>query len=60
MADDADRAQEQREREESLAPKRQPYVLAKGEPGDCDLCGDWSGRLISGMCAPCRDFYKVK
>ena len=22
---------------------------------DCDLCGEWSGRLIAGSCAPCRD-----
>jgi len=29
--------------------------LPPGETGDCDLCGEWSGRLINGACAPCRD-----
>ncbi len=26
-----------------------------GEPGDCDFCGEWCGRLVKGACAPCRD-----
>ena len=25
--------------------------LDKGIAGDCDLCGEWSGRLIDGACA---------
>lgn len=29
--------------------------IPKGEPGDCDFCGEWSGRLVQGVCAPCRD-----
>jgi hypothetical protein len=24
------------------------------------LCGEWSSRLISDACAPCRDKYKLK
>ncbi len=39
----------------SNAAKRAP-----GTEGDCDLCGEWSGRLIDGACAPCRDRYKLK
>ena len=34
--------------------------LDKGIAGDCDLCGEWSGRLIDGACAQCRDRYKLK
>jgi hypothetical protein len=30
-----------------------------GEPGDCELCGAWSGRLVRGVCAPCRDKYRL-
>jgi hypothetical protein len=30
-------------------------VIPEGSPGDCDLCGQWSGRLVNGVCAPCRD-----
>jgi hypothetical protein len=26
-----------------------------GKPGECRECGEWSGRLIDGHCAPCRD-----
>lgn len=28
-----------------------------GEPGECSGCGEWSGRLVDGYCAPCRDRY---
>ena len=31
-----------------------------GEPGECDLCGEWSRRLVKGVCAPCRDRYKQR
>jgi hypothetical protein len=34
--------------------------MRKGKPGLCDLCGEWSGRLVEGACAPCRDRYKLK
>lgn len=34
--------------------------IPTGEQGDCDLCGAWSGRLVNGVCAPCRDRYKLK
>ena len=34
--------------------------LDKGTEGDCDLCGEWTSRLIGGACAPCRDKYKLK
>lgn len=29
--------------------------IPPGVEGECDLCGEWSGRLIDGACAPCRD-----
>lgn len=55
MADDADRAQklEEAEREQCIANARKP--LAAGVPGECDLCGEDSPRLVSGACAPCRE-----
>lgn len=31
--------------------------MPAGVPGDCDLCGEWSQRLVDGACAPCRDKY---
>lgn len=54
MADAADEAQEHLEREEA-ARRPAPYRLEPGTPGDCELCGEWSGRLVDGTCAPCRD-----
>jgi hypothetical protein len=33
--------------------------IQTGQPGDCELCGAWSGRLIGSACAPCRDRYKL-
>jgi hypothetical protein len=33
--------------------------IPKGEPGDCDLCGEWCGRLVGGACARCRDRFKL-
>jgi hypothetical protein len=57
--DDADRAQIEIEKEEEARRKRLKYDLPEGNPGDCDLCGEWSGRLVKGVCAPCRDKYKL-
>jgi hypothetical protein len=31
--------------------------IIPGTPGDCELCGHWSSRLINGVCPPCRDKY---
>ena len=33
--------------------------IPAGVPGECDLCGEWSGRLVKGVCAPCRDRHKL-
>lgn len=33
--------------------------IPKGKPGECDLCGEYSGRLVDGACAPYRDKYKL-
>jgi len=62
MADEIDLAQE---REQIATNSAVDDVRAKaaaielGKPGDCDLCGEWSARLIRGVCAPCRDRYKL-
>lgn len=60
MADDADVAGNNREIQDEAALRKVREVAAKipdGEPGDCDMCGEWSGRLVGGCCAPCRDKY---
>ncbi len=62
MADIFDQTQDRLEREEelrALARPLDPLRLAEGEPGECELCGEWSGRLVNGACAPCRDRYRL-
>lgn len=59
--DDADRVtllQETQEAEQA-AKIRKAAQIPKGQPGERDLCGEWSGRLVAGACAPCRDKYKL-
>jgi hypothetical protein len=59
MADDIDRANDYAQTllDAQIADQRKD--IKPGIPGDCDLCGEWSGRLIDGACAPCRDKYKL-
>lgn len=38
---------------------RNKAKLAVGVAGDCDLCGEWTSRLVGGACCPCRDKYKL-
>lgn len=56
--DDVDKTQERSDVElgASIESMRQLAArIPKGQPGDCYLCGEWSGRLVKGACAPCRD-----
>jgi hypothetical protein len=60
--DPIDRAQELEtaEREQGIADARaRAAAIPAGNAGVCDLCGEWSGRLVGGACAPCRDKYKL-
>ena len=58
MADEIDRANDLAEAttERAIAEARnQAASIPPGEPGDCDFCGELTGRLVKGACAPCRD-----
>ena len=59
--DEADRAAPEVERylAEAMRKAAMKAELPVGEPGDCELCGEWSGRLVRGACAPCRDKYRL-
>jgi len=59
MPDLLDLVQEQEYEHRADAIRDAAKPLAPGIEGDCDLCGEWSGRLINGACAPCRDLYKL-
>ena len=55
--DEVDRAQlyTEAQLEAAIAAARGVTVPA-GHPGECDLCGEWTSRLVDGVCAPCRDW----
>ena len=60
--DEADYAQEKIDETTSNAIKQATHAASQmpaGTQGDCDVCGYWSGRLVNGACAPCRDKYGV-
>jgi hypothetical protein len=60
MADEADIANDTMARQIAVTlDAHRGYTLPVGEAGECDLCGEWSGRLIAGACAPCRDRYRI-
>lgn len=51
--------QEQQDRDRCIAVARRiASEIPVGNPGECDLCGEWSGRLVCAVCAPCRDKHK--
>jgi len=60
--DVVDIANENRDTEEARrikAARDQAEHMPAGAPGDCDLCGEWYGRLVGGACARCRDRYRL-
>lgn len=42
------------------AASRAAAGIPTGTPGECDLCGEWCGRLVQGACARCRDRWNLK
>ena len=59
MPDEVDIANDQIQAETDALVQRAARPISPGNPGDCELCGEWFGRLINGACAPCRDRYKL-
>lgn len=57
--DEIDRADAEIERNLAEAIRQASCDLKPGTPGDCDMCGEWCGRLVGGACARCRDKYKL-
>ena len=34
-------------------------AMPDGDPGECDLCGNYFSRLVAGACGFCRDRYWI-
>lgn len=59
MADIADEAGghiEFFQQQQEAAVRRAADSIPRGEPGECAECGEHNGRLVDGVCSPCRDF----
>jgi len=41
------------------AARAEAAQMPEGIAGECDFCGEWTGRLVRGACAPCRDKRKM-
>ena len=59
MADEADIANDYAERELARAISAARGDIQPGVAGECEQCGEESKRLIGGVCAPCRDRYRL-
>lgn len=60
MADEVDQIQEfqQLTTDKEIEKIREKAAkIPSGTPGDCNICGEESQRLVHGNCAPCRDRY---
>jgi RNA polymerase-binding transcription factor DksA len=58
MTDQFDHAseREQSDRDRALAAARAAAAaIPKGEPGECQDCGEYFARLVGGRCGFCRD-----
>lgn len=60
MMDEADRAQPIIEQAVEDAVKRiRQKQMDPGKPGECERCGEYSKRLVKGVCARCRERYRL-
>lgn len=39
--------------------RRKVASIPLGHQGECNLCGEFSPRLVNGVCARCRDRHKL-
>jgi hypothetical protein len=60
MPDKIDKAtdREQADLDRAISAAR-GVEMPVGKPGECDLCGEWTGRLVQGACSPCRDRFDL-
>lgn len=60
MADEADIAGDYIEKQMAQTVAATRADIDPGKPGECDICGEFSGRLIAGVCAPCRELEEAR
>lgn len=57
--DEIDMAQQREQEDRDRAIRAAAHHIPAGVAGECEYCAEWSGRLIGGACAPCRDRYRL-
>ena len=57
--DEVDFANNRMEEELAARIKAARADIPPGVEGECDLCGEWFGRLVNGVCVPCRERHKL-
>jgi len=57
--DEIDRAQKREQEDRDRAIAAAAADIPKGVEGECELCGEWFGRLVGGACVPCRNRYHL-
>lgn len=56
--DSVDKMQVQQEEELKRMIKAARGEVPKHRSGECIDCGEWSSRLVGGVCVACRDRYE--
>jgi len=59
MADEADHANDQADLINESYIRAARADIPPGEPGECEVCGEHSPRLVNRVCAPCRDEFNL-
>lgn len=62
MADEADVTEERMEKEQAICLAelhRAAVGMPPGRAGECERCGEESPRLVYGVCARCRDKWRL-
>lgn len=61
--DEIDRAEANIEKFEADAigaARKAAADIPAGESGECEYCGDYFDRIVSGACGRCRDEFNIK
>lgn len=57
--DEADRADLEIEQTLDYLIENASRPIPDGQPGSCDICGEYYKRLVNSNCARCRDEFKL-
>ena len=60
MADEADHANDHAYTINEHLVQAARKEIPKGKPGECEMCGEYSPRLIRDVCPPCRDEFNLE